>query len=160
MSFYTDVIQNDRRYTSIDPVRDLALLEPVTRAAVKAIIAEAAAAGVTLVVTETYRSKERQAHLFTTGKRQLKDVGIHHYGLAADFCKIVDGKASWDGDWKFLRDLAGKHGLISGLDWGHPKQQHSFCDSDHVQRCAVDQQPELFAGTWNPPEETDGIINA
>jgi hypothetical protein len=152
-NFYIDVIQNDPRFRSVDPVRDIAMLEPVTRAAVEAIITEAAEQGITLQVTETYRSVERQQHLYETHATQLKDVGVHHYGLAADFCKIVDGEASWTGDWKFLRDLADKHGLVSGVDWGHPDRPHSFCDSDHVQRIDVSDQSRLFAGNWYPPGE-------
>jgi len=152
MSFYTDVIQKDARFRTIDAVRDLAMLEPVTRAAVQAIIADAAAAGIQLVVTETYRSLERQQNLFEHHATQLRDVGVHHYGLAADFCKLIGGQASWAGDWAFLRDLAAKHGLISGLDWGTPGP-HSFVDPDHVQRISVADQKRLFAGTFFPAED-------
>ena len=126
------------------------MLEPGTKAAVLAIIADAAAQGITLQVTETYRSCERQEQLFEKKVTQLKTVGVHHYGLAADFCKIINGKASWTGDWKFLRDLADKHGMVSGVDWGHPERPHTFCDADHVQRVTIDQQPALFAGSWYP----------
>ena len=150
MSFYTDVIQADPRATSVDAIRDLDLLEPATRAAVEAIIADAAALGITLMITETYRSKERQQHLFATHATQLQNVGVHHYGLAADFCKLVNGKASWDGDWTFLGDLAKKHGMIWGGDWGAPEKPHTFRDMDHVQRCSGADQNELFAGTWYP----------
>jgi peptidoglycan L-alanyl-D-glutamate endopeptidase CwlK len=152
MSFFTDVIQRDPRAASTTAIRDLDLLEPVTRAAVLGIVADAAVMNITLLVTETYRSKERQAYLFSTHATQLRDVGVHYYGLAADFCKIVEGKASWDGDWKFLGDLAKKHGLVWGGDWGAPDKPHTFCDMDHVQRCTVAQQPELFAGAWYPAD--------
>jgi hypothetical protein len=157
MSFYTDTIRNDPRATSVTAIRDLDLLEPATREAVSAIIADAAALGITLMVTETYRSTERQQHLFTTGATQLRAVGVHHYGLAADFCKLVDGKASWDGDWNFLGDLAKKYGMIWGGDWGEPDKPHTFRDMDHVQRCEVAQQNELFAGTWYPSDGADGV---
>jgi hypothetical protein len=159
MSFFTDVIQNDPRYVSSLPCKDMALLEPVTRAAVQAIIADAAAQGITLIVTETFRSEARQQALFQQGATQLRTVGVHHYGLAADFAKIIDGKASWAGDWSFLRDLADRHGMISGLDWGQPAVKHSFVDPDHVQRCSVAEQTGLFAGTWYPSDPTD-ILNA
>ena len=152
-NFYTDVIQKDSRFNTTQSVRDVNLLEPVTRSAVASIIADAAAMGIELIVTETYRSANRQAMLFQQGATQLKAVGVHHYGLAADFAKIIDGKASWAGDWAFLRDLAGKHGLISGLDWGAPGISHSFVDPDHVQRCSVAQQTALFAGDWYPDSD-------
>lgn len=149
-NFYSDVICQDSRFTAVEAVRGLDLLEPVTRAAVTAIIADATEQGITLEVTETYRSAERQTHLYQTGASQLKTVGVHHYGLACDFCKIVDGKASWAGDWTFLCLLAVKHGLICGYDWGHPEMLHTFRDSDHVQRVGVPDQVKLFAGAWYP----------
>jgi hypothetical protein len=93
MSFHDETIVNDPKFRSVDAVRDVQLLEPVTRQAIASIIAEAKDAyGIDLLVTETYRSVERQQHLLATGATQIKDVGVHHYGLAADFCKIIEGK--------------------------------------------------------------------
>jgi hypothetical protein len=152
MSFFTDVIQRDPRFTSTQAIRDLALLEPVTRAAVDKIIAAAAARGITIFVTETYRSAERQQMLFAQGATQLKDVGVHHYGLACDFAKQIDGKASWAGDWSFLRDVANLNGMISGLDWGLPHKVHTFVDPDHVQRVAQGDQNRLFIQGWYPSD--------
>lgn len=152
-NFYTDVLQTDARFRSVSAVRDLALLEPVTRAAVQAILKDAAAMGIPLVVTETYRSQTRQAALYAQGATQLRHVGVHGFGLAADFCKLIDGKASWAGDWSFLGVLATKHGMIWGGDWGLPNEEHSFRDCDHVQRIAVDEQNALFAGTWYPASD-------
>src|ERR1700677_4009829 len=128
MNFYESVIKLDPRFTSPEPCRDLNLLEPVTRAAVLAIMADAKAMGIELMVTETFRSCQRQLALYAQGATSLKNVGVHHYGLAADFAKVIDGNASWAGDWSFLRDLAEKRGLISGLDWGQPAVRHSFVD--------------------------------
>ena len=149
-TFYTDVIQTDARFHATAECRDLALLEPATRAAVAAIIADAAAEGIELFVTETYRSAERQEMLFARGSTQLHTVGVHHFGLAADFAKMIDGVASWGGDWGFLCKLAVAHGCISGGDWGEPAVAHSFRDFDHVQACTLAQQPALFAGSWYP----------
>lgn len=149
-NFYTDVIAQDPRFHATESVRDMALLEPVTRAAVQALIADAATQGIHLMVTETYRSRERQQVLFNQHLTKLQDVGVHHYGLAADFCKLIDGKASWDGDWTFMAPLCARHGLISGVDWGQPGVKPSFVDSDHVQRVTVAQQHQLFDGTWYP----------
>lgn len=149
-NFYTSVIMRSSFFNSETSVREMGLLEPVTLAAVQAIIDDAARSGIHLLVTETYRSEARQEALFAQGATKLRTVGVHHYGLAADFAKLIDGKASWAGDWSFLRDLAEKHGLISGLDWGQPDIRHSFIDPDHVQRCSLEMQDQLFAGTWYP----------
>ena len=152
-NFYQDVIQKDPRFTSPEPCRDLNLLEPVTRAAVTAIIADAAAMGITLEVTETFRSQARQELLFAQGKTKIRSLGTHSFGVAADFCKIVNGKADWSGDWTFLRDLAVKNGLISGVDWGEPERHNTFPDLDHVQRVTLAQEASLFNGSFYPSSE-------
>ena len=56
-NFYTDAIKKDARFASLQPIHDLALLEPVTQSKVLAIIADAAAAGIKLMAYETYRSR-------------------------------------------------------------------------------------------------------
>jgi hypothetical protein len=149
-NFYTDVIQQDDRFTSTDAIKDMELLEPTFRAKVVAIMAASRSAGTELVVTETYRSSERQQQLFDEQKTRLRMVGVHHYGLACDFAKAINGRLSWDGDWNFLIDLANAHGVISGGDWGQPDKEHSFRDWDHIQGVTLDQQSGLFAGTFYP----------
>jgi len=160
MSFYSEVIRPDARFRSTLAVRDIELLEPATRAAVQAIVEGAAAQGILLQVTETYRSQERQQQLFAEKLSQLQNVGVHHYGLAADFCKLVKGKASWEGDWSFLAPLCAANGMVWGGDWGEPGKIHSFHDYDHVQRCDVCRQAELFAGTWYPDSSGDSGTEA
>ncbi len=149
-NFYTDVIQKDARFHSTKRVSDAALLEPATRAAVQAVIHDAAAHGIKLMIYETYRSQERQLELFNQHASQLKNVGVHHYGLACDVVKDVNGEPSWKGDFSFLASLAKAHGLIWGGDWGTPNVHHSFQDNDHVQRCSVADQAKLFRGEWYP----------
>ena len=154
-NFYQDVIQTDSRFHSTDPIRDMALLEPTFRSQVVAFMAAAKAVGTELIVTETYRSSELQQKYFDEGKTQLRTVGVHHYGLACDFAKLVNGQANWDGDWTFCVALAKQVStadriVISGVDWGRPDVAHSFVDSDHIQGCTIEQQTGLFAGTWYP----------
>ncbi len=144
--FFADVIRHDPRFLSPGQIRDTQLLEPITRAAVAAVVAEAAAMGIALQVTETFRSQARQAQLFARRATQLEKVGVHHYGLACDFARIEDGKADWNAaDWTFLGPLAAKHGLVWGGDW-------SLRDLVHVQRVAVADQNKLFSGAWYPDE--------
>lgn len=150
MSYYTDVIAKSPLFHATAACKSLDMLEPVTRAAVQAILAESAAAGMPLMVFETYRSTERQGALFAQGATQLRTVGVHHYGLAADLVKDVAGEPSWKGSFAFLGPLAVKHGLIWGGDWGEPNLPHGFRDMDHVQRCTLAQQDDLFAGRWYP----------
>lgn len=151
-NFYEEIIQTDPRFQSTDPISDLSLLEPITRAAVEAIISEAAANGIDLMVFETYRSQELQEIYFDRGVTKLRKVGVHHFGLAADIVKVVNGEPSWDGDFSFLGTLAEKFDLIWGGDWGEPNQPHSFRDYVHVQRIRVVDQGPLFRGEWYPDE--------
>ena len=86
-NFNTDTIKNSPKFTSTDRISDVQLLEPKTRALVDKIIADAKAHGFDLMVFETYRSQARQSLLFAQSATKLKNVGVHHYGLACDIVK-------------------------------------------------------------------------
>jgi D-alanyl-D-alanine carboxypeptidase len=148
--FYTDVISVDPRFNSVDRVDDPDLLEPITRQLVEGIISQAQALGFEMMIFETYRSQTRQQQLFLQHATQLQKVGVHHYGLACDIVKVVNGEPSWKGDFSFLGQLAKSAGLIWGGDWGDPSVAHKFIDQPHVQRCSVPRQGDLFAGSWYP----------
>lgn len=153
MSFYTDVIQKSPVFHAGWCIDDENLLEPVTRAAVAAMMAASAAAGQPLMIFETYRSQERQAALYARKATQLATVGVHHYGLACDLVKDIQGEPSWNGDFSFMRDLAQAHGLIWGGNWGDSTVRHTFVDNVHVQRVNVADQAKLFAGDWYPDDD-------
>lgn len=154
-NFYENVIKKDPRFKSTNVVSDLNLLEPVTRMAVEGILTDAQAKGINLMVFETYRSQARQTALYEQGATQLKTVGVHHFGLACDIVKSINGTPSWKGDFSFLRKLAKGRGLIWGGDWGAPDKPHNFQDDDHVQRVTIARQKKLFAGTWYPDASYD-----
>jgi len=156
MSFYTETIAKDKRFHTTAPVNDLDLLEPVTRAAVLAVIADAKKLyGVDLMAYETYRSKERQLLLYEKKVTKLKTVGVHHYGLACDLPRSINGEPSWKGNFGFLPKLCKAHGLISGQTWGQPDKPHSFIDGVHVQRITLERQKSLFNGSWYPDSSYD-----
>lgn len=151
MSFFSEVLQKHPLFHTTKAVNDLALLEPVTRAAVVAIIADAKALGHELRIVETYRSCERQALLFQRKATKLKTVGAHHFGTACDYGLYENGQYVGKAErYQFLVDLCAKHGLVSGIDWGSPGTPNRFVDAGHVQRIAVKDQPRLFAGNWFP----------
>lgn len=137
------------------------MLEPVTRAAVQAIIADALGMGITLQVTESFRSRARQQMMFAQKLTQLKECGVHLYGCAADVMRIEEGKADWTvADYYFLGPLAAKHGLVWGGTWtqqNDPTAIHTpgFHDWDHLQRVTIAEQPALFAGTFYPSDSAD-----
>jgi hypothetical protein len=151
-NFFVKVISRDPRLNTTARVSDLALLEPVTRRLVQQIIDAARQMSIEVMVYETYRSQARQQELFNNGATKLRQVGVHHYGLACDIVRAVGGEASWKGDFSFLGELAHSSGLIWGGDWGDPTIKHSFVDSVHVQRCTVARQGTLFAGTFYPDD--------
>lgn len=154
-SFYDSVIRNSAAFRSDAVCKDSNLLEPGTRAAVLAMLADAKSQNIDLRLLETYRSQTRQSALFVKRATQLRVVGCHGYGVAADFGMFINGKyAENNKPYVFLRQMARKYGLISGQDWGHAKEG-SFVDSGHVQRVPVWRQNQLFAGAWYPPVEYD-----
>ena len=155
MSFYDTVLRNSPAFRSDAVCKDPAMLEPGTRAAVLALLADTKTQGADVRLLETYRSQTRQSALFMRHATQLRVVGCHGYGVAADFGVFVKGVyQTSDEAYQFLRHLARKHGLISGIDWGHPVPK-GFEDSDHVQRVPVWRQAALFDGLWFPPENYD-----
>ncbi len=159
-SFYDMVLRNSKAFRSDAVCKDTALLEPGTRAAVAALMAEAKEEGHDIRLLETYRSQTRQSALFQAHRTQLRVVGCHGYGVAVDFGVFVNGKYAEDNKPDlFLRELARKHGLISGQDWGHAKTG-GFVDSGHVQRVPVWRQPDLFAGRWYPPTDYDPYVDS
>lgn len=156
LTFYDTVIRNSTAFRSSARSLQTALLEPGTRAAVLALLADAKAQGIDLRLLETYRSQTRQSALFVQRATQLRTVGCHGYGVAADFGVFVNGKYAEDNKpYVFLRIMARKYGLISGQDWGHATESASFVDSGHVQRVPVWRQSALFSGAWYPPEVYD-----
>lgn len=154
MSFYDTVLRNSKAFRSDAVCKDLALLEPGTRKAVMALMVSAKAQGIDLRLLETYRSQTRQSALFMKKATQLRTVGCHGYGVAADFGVFVGGKyATSNEPYMPLRTLARKHGLISGLDWG--KAGPISWDAGHVQRVPVWRQRALFYGQWYPAPDYD-----
>ena len=158
-NFYQLVIKSDPRFDSKDRVADIELLEPITRMKVLAIIADAKASGLELMVFETYRSQKRQEQLFQQGATKLRKVGTHHYGIACDIVKNVGGEPSWKGDFSLLGQLARQHGLIWGGDWGKPDVHNDFPDLVHVQRATLERQPDLFREQWYPDQMYDPFVD-
>jgi len=117
-NFYTDAMRKDARFASLQPIHDLALLEPVTRSKVLVIIADAAAAGIKLMAYETYRSQARQTRLYHQRATKLKTVGVHHYGLACDLVKDISGER-----FRFSRQACQEAQADLGRRLGKPRRQ-------------------------------------
>jgi hypothetical protein len=84
-------------------------------------------------LVETYRSNKLQAQYFNSGASKIRKNGMHHYGIAADCAFKVNGKLTWNGDYKTLRACFDAEGLsLLGL-W----------DAGHVQYVPVAEQQAL-----------------
>lgn len=153
-NFYTDVIQKSTKFRSNSRHDDLDLLEPTFRSKVEAIISDGKKHGFELMVYETYRSQERQQELYNHGATQLKKVGVHGYGLAADIVRVVNGQPSWD-NLHIVFHLAIAHELVSGQNWHYPNppNPHGFVDNCHVQRISLKDQDRLFNNSWYPDRD-------
>ena len=159
-NWYTDVIRKDPRFRLPNLNKDLGLLEPAFRARVLKFKEFAEHQGHVVTVLETYRSPARQAALFKKGAMQLKNVGVHGYGLAVDFALYINGKYDPNGhDYLFFAALAKQAGVVSGIDWGDPSKSHSFKDYDHIQGVPVFRQADLFAGRWYPAANYDVLAD-
>ena len=104
------------------------------------ILAEMAALGHPMKMTEGRRSLKRQQDLYAQGrtkpgskvtncdgvknksKHQAQSDGTHH---AIDFVFILGmGRVTWKGPWDVFGALVRKHGLKWGGDWTTPDRPH------------------------------------
>lgn len=116
---------------SVDPTKRhtaLELLHPKCRSAVLALIEALKTEKIPMKIFESYRTPERQAHLFAQGRTRDLHLGkvtkanawesYHQYGIAVDM--VIDhpdhgmwetGNPTADRWWKQYHDLAKQHGL-------------------------------------------------
>lgn len=72
-------------------------------------------------MVETYRSNKLQLQYYNQGASKIKENGMHHYGIACDVAFLINGKVTYNGNYKFLRQCHLDNGLfILGMwDAGH-----------------------------------------
>jgi len=91
-------------------------------------LAAAMEADTILRVFETYRTPERQAHVFTTGASHARPwQSAHQYGYALDFAGFKNGAWTWDVDarcWEVLHHRAAELGLLTPISWDLGHVQH------------------------------------
>ena len=153
-NYFTDVIVPHTHYMAARRIAHPLLLEPILREKVGCILQEAKRRGTPLALFETFRSEARQEQLFEAKRTQLRKVGVHHYGLACDLVRIVDGRLDWEADHGVVGELAEAHRLVWGGAW------QTIHDPYHVQRIAVGRQGELFAGAFYPGEDYDPLADS
>lgn len=151
--------------------RDIRLLHPRLREIVPQVIAECAAAGLPVLVTQTLRTKVEQDALYAQGRTAPGGIvtnawypnSAHCWGVAFDFCRNVRGREYDDGDGFFgkVAAIAKPYGLSWGGDWKH------FVDKPHLELAEFVPggsiawlirtygTPELFMKSWTLKDEDE-----
>lgn len=103
---------------------------PQMRTRVEAFLKAVAAAGLSIIITETTRSRERQEYLYSLGRTRPGRVvtwtmqSKHLTGEAVDVAFLRDGKVTYEGDWARLGVIGEKSGLRWGGRWASPDKPH------------------------------------
>lgn len=116
-------------------------LEDRFREIVGRICTELGTMGIICAVTSGRRTIAEQDKLYEQGRSNKLGPIVtkakggqspHNFGLAADLCPTKEGKLWWDAPddvWHVIKEVAEKHGLVSGYDW-------KFKDMPHIEHPA------------------------
>ncbi len=118
--------------------RDLKDLLPVVAAKCDAFISACKEQGVDVLITSTLRDNESQNALYAQGRTAQGNIvtnarggqSYHNYGVAFDFCPIVNGKCQWNDSDLFKK--CGAIGESVGLEWAG-RWQGKFREMAHLQ---------------------------
>ncbi|MEN2768766.1 M15 family metallopeptidase [Ornithinibacillus xuwenensis] len=121
-------------------------LHPIVSAKSKELVEKANQKNISMVITESFRSTERQDKLYAQGRKTEGNIvthaqggeSYHNYGLAIDFAlEDEEGNYIWDtaydgngnhiADWDEIVIIAKELGFEWGGDW------RSFKDYPHLQ---------------------------
>ncbi len=140
-------------------------LHPIVLDKQNELIAEAAALGITILITDGFRSIEEQDRIYAQGRTAPGSIvtqakggsSYHNYGLAIDFAlRTKSGDVIWDmehdgngngkADWMEVVEAAKKLGFTWGGDWeGFPDYPHLQMDFGYSLR-------KLRSGHYPPLE--------
>ncbi len=119
---------------------DINLLKPKVKKMAEQLINQCNTASIPIIITQTLRTIEEQNELYAKGRTKPGKIvtnakggtSFHNYGLALDFCPLVNGKA----DWKNLKlfEKVAKIGISIGFEWGG--SWVGFKDRPHLQYTA------------------------
>lgn len=137
---------------------------PVMVIKMNQLVEECARQGLTIRITQTYRTVEQQDALYAQGRTKPGNIvtnargssysSMHQWGIAFDFCRN-DGRGAYNDSDGFFRKV-GQIGKSLGLEWGG--DWTSFVDKPHFQlpdwgssASGLKRQygnPQNFANTW------------
>ncbi len=151
--------------------RDKTLLHPELQEIAIEFEEKCKKAGLNVLITETFRTKQEQEALYAKGRTAPGNIvtnckypsSPHCWGVAFDFCRNVRGREYDDSDGFFKR--CGEIGKSLGLFWGGDFR--SFVDKPHLELTkylpnnsaktlqAQYGTPENFIASWKKEEPTD-----
>lgn len=118
-------------------MNNLDLLKPKVKRLAQELIKSCKKEKIKIIITQTLRTKEEQNVLYAQGRTTKGSVvtnakggySYHNFGVAFDFCPIVDDKPAWKN--KKLFQKVGELGMLLGLEWGGTWK--TFQDLPHFQ---------------------------
>ena len=130
-------------------VRSIEELTPDAQKACNLFIKHCKEAGLNVLITETYRSQERQEYLYAQGRTRLGNVvtwtknSRHTSRRAWDICKNVKGEEYSDSNFfKECGAIAQKLGITWGGCWKIPDTPHFEIDENRQLPEEVDEMAE------------------
>lgn len=112
-------------------IRDISALTPAAQTACNLFMESCRQKGLNVLITETYRSQERQDYLYEQGRSRPGKIvtwtknSRHTSGRAWDVCKNVKGEEYSDASFfKSCGDVAAQLGIIWGGTWSTPDTPH------------------------------------
>ncbi len=113
------------------PCRDISELTPNAQKACNLFMAECRKQGLNVLITETYRSQERQNYLYAQGRTRSGNVvtwtknSRHTSRRAWDICKNIKGQEYSDASFfKKCGEVAKKFNITWGGTWKTPDTPH------------------------------------
>lgn len=142
-------------------------LHPIVKENRDKLISRAEEIGITIVITDGFRSISEQDRLYRQGRTEPGNIvtyakggeSYHNYGLAIDFAlKSEDGEIIWDterddngngrADWLEVAEIGKRLGFEWGGDW------RNFKDYPHLQMTFDLSIEELQQG-WRPKDKLE-----
>ena len=146
--------------------RDITVCHPRLQALSQKLVAECAAQGLKIKITDCFRSREEQDALYAQGRTKPGNIvtdapgstysSMHMWGVAFDFCRNDGRGAYYDNDGFFSK--VGQIGKSLGLEWGgdwkkpvdKPHFQLADWGSTPTKLKQMYGTPDRFKASWSP----------
>jgi len=145
-------------------MRDIDRLHPSVRIKARALLKICAEEGLSVVITQTYRTKDEQDAIYAQGRTAPGKIvswaqwpnSMHAWGLAFDVAKNIKGREFDDSDGFFAKvgQIGKDIGLVWGGDWLPPKEDKPHFEDRTVAGALSDvikqyETPHNFTKSWS-----------